>query len=90
MVTDQAIGLWPGAQVIYQNDVSGPHEAGLLTLVGTQTRNRLGHHPHWPLAESLRRTITWYRRQANGCDARTLCEEDLAAYGCTHAEEGTS
>jgi CDP-glucose 4,6-dehydratase len=58
----------------------GPHEAGWLALEVALARTRLGVTPRWGLAEGVRRTMDWYRRQADGTDARALCEADIAAF----------
>jgi CDP-glucose 4,6-dehydratase len=56
----------------------GPHEAGWLSLDVALARLTLGVGARWPLAEAVRRTMQWYRRQADGADARALCEADIA------------
>ena len=58
----------------------GPHEAGWLALEIANARDRLGFVPRWPLAEAVQRTMVWYRHQAEGADARALCEGDIDAY----------
>lgn len=56
----------------------GPHEAGWLALEVARARVALGVAPRWQLAESVRRTMQWYRGFAEGTDARALCEADIA------------
>ncbi|HUH60925.1 MAG TPA: CDP-glucose 4,6-dehydratase [Candidimonas sp.] len=58
----------------------GPHEAEWLALETTLSRNRLGVTPRWSLKEAVQRTVSWYRAQYDGGDARVLCEADIAAY----------
>ena len=60
--------------------VTGPHEAGHLSLDTTRARELLGLRPRWALADGVRRTMAWYRQHADGSDARALCMADLAAY----------
>ncbi len=55
----------------------GPHEAGWLALEVARARAELGVTPQWPLHEAVRRTVLWYRRLADGADARVLCQADL-------------
>lgn len=55
----------------------GPHEAGWLALEVARARVDLGVAPKWPLREAVQRTIQWYRRLAEGAQARALCEVDL-------------
>lgn len=69
----------PGA-VEYGDGREGPHEAGWLALETAKARMMLDVKPHWSLAQAVTRTLDWYRRQAEGVDARQLCREDIAAY----------
>ena len=57
-----------------------PHEASILTLAWEKAFHTLGWQPRWDFEETVSRTAAWYRRQADGEDARTLCLEDLTAY----------
>lgn len=66
--------------VSYGTEISGPHEAGLLMLDTSRTRAELRSVPRWTLATAVGRSMDWYRQQAEGADARALCEADLAAY----------
>jgi CDP-glucose 4,6-dehydratase len=56
---------------------SGPHEAGWLALEVARARSVLGVSARWPLQEGVRRTLHWYRRQAQGAAALTLCHRDI-------------
>ena len=44
----------------------GPHEAGYLVLDSARAREDLGYIPRWRLAETVRRTMEWYRAEAEG------------------------
>ena len=63
-----------------QADPAAPHEAGWLALEVAKARSVLGVLPRWPLQEAVQRTMLWYRRFAEGADARALCEADIAAF----------
>ena len=56
----------------------GPHEAGWLALDVALARVTLGVTSRWGLSEAVQRTMLWYRRLADGADARDLCEADIA------------
>ena len=56
---------------------SGPHEAGWLALEVARARTVLGVRARWPLQEGVRRTLHWYRRQAQGAAALALCHKDI-------------
>lgn len=66
--------------VQYANNAHGPHEAGLLALDPSKSRQMLQTYPRWSLAETVERTMAWYRQQAQGHDARALCRQDLENY----------
>ena len=79
-VIEQARTAFGRGAVVYGEGNTGPHEAGWLALETAKARETLGLIPHWPLAETVNRTIAWYRAQQQGADARSLCEADIAAY----------
>lgn len=56
------------------------HEAKTLALDHSQAKEVLGVAPVWNLQSAVKRTMRWYRRQLDGEDARTLCEEDIDAF----------
>lgn len=58
----------------------GPHEAGLLMLETAKARALLGITPRWTLAQSVERTMRWYRSWHEGADARILCDADIDAW----------
>ncbi|HSN32018.1 MAG TPA: CDP-glucose 4,6-dehydratase [Ideonella sp.] len=59
------------------DDATGPHETHWLALEVEKSRQTLGVAARWSLAEAVGRTMRWYRRLADGADARALCEADL-------------
>lgn len=68
-------GEWSGG-----DGSEGPHEAGWLALEIAHARTTLGIEPRWALRESVRRTMLWYRRLADGADARALCDADIDSF----------
>jgi CDP-glucose 4,6-dehydratase len=85
-VVELARVAWGQGQVVYGDGRQGPHEAGLLALDSGRSLHLLGHAPRWPLAQTVERTVGWYRRQHDGSHARALCVRDIVAY----AESGVS
>lgn len=79
-VIDLARIAYGAGDVDYGDGSEGPHEAGWLALETAKARLTLGVKPRWPLTEAVTRTMHWYRRLADGADARQLCREDIAAY----------
>lgn len=57
-----------------------PHDAGRLALEGACAGTVEGVQSRWPLQEGVRRTMHWYRRQAQGAAALTLCQRDIDEY----------
>lgn len=79
-VVELARGAYGRGDVVYGDGREGPHEAGLLALDASRARQSLGVRPRWPLAEAVRRSMAWYRAQAEGADARALCLADIGDY----------
>ncbi len=79
-VIEQARTVFGRGQTVFGDGNAGPHEAGWLALETAKVRERLGVSPQWPLAETVRRTMAWYRSQQQGADARSLCEAEINAY----------
>ena len=76
----QARQAFGRGEVHFAEQAQGPHEAGWLALEVAKARTVLGLRSRWGLAESVRHTLDWYRRQLQGEAALALCEEDIAAY----------
>ncbi|MCZ8261177.1 MAG: CDP-glucose 4,6-dehydratase [Beijerinckiaceae bacterium] len=79
-VIEQARQHFPQASVRYGDGTAGPHEAGWLALETARARTALGIRPRWDIAESIARTMAWYRAEADGQSALALCDADLAAF----------
>ena len=79
-VVESAKSAYGTGVVSYENNSTGPHEAGLLALETSKSRVLLGITPQWSLAQTVQRTMAWYQAQHQGADARILCEQDIAAY----------
>lgn len=71
---------YEAGQVLWGDGSAGPHEAGWLALEVAKARTLLGITSRWPLAESVRRTMQWYRKHQEGVAALELCAADLAAF----------
>ena len=57
-----------------------PHEAHYLKLDASKAKMRLGWQPRLDLGATLDWVVEWYRRFAQGADARTLTLEQIALY----------
>lgn len=58
----------------------GPHEAGWLALETAKARLKLNVSSRWSLSDSISHTMSWYRDQHAGADARSLCLAQIEAY----------
>ncbi len=79
-VTKLASSAYGTGTTNYDNNSNNPHEAGWLALEVAKARVALGVNPKWHLAETVQRTMTWYRAQQQGANARSLCETEIAQY----------
>lgn len=79
-VVELARAAYGRGEVEYGNGDEGPHEAGWLALEISKASASLGINPQWGLAETVKRTMAWYRAQRDGADARHLCEAEIVAY----------
>ena len=79
-VVEQARVAYGRGAVQYANADEGLHEAGLLALDTSKARAVLGVQPRWGLKTAVEATFGWYRAQAEGAAARTLCLDQIAAY----------
>lgn len=89
-VVQLALNAYGRGQVAWGDGTEGPHEAAWLALEVAKARTVLGVTPRWPLAESVQRTMNWYRQQHEGVDARAICEADIAAYEAANQSGQTS
>lgn len=55
-------------------------EARMLAIDTALARRTLGFESRLDAPQAVRLTTEWARRQAEGCDARALCLEQIAAY----------
>jgi len=79
-VVDLASNIYKFGAKRYQNTNKNLPEAIWLGLEITKAKIILGVTPKWNLAQTVSRTMSWYRKQEEGLDARKLCEEDIAGY----------
>ena len=75
------------SSVKYTDDNTGPHEANWLALETAKARELLNIHPKWHLRESIVRTVTWYKNEYAGADARKLCTDEIEQFESTFVSE---
>lgn len=79
-VIELARSTYGRGNVVYGGDHDGLHETSRLTLEVMKAHTALGVTPRWSLATAIDRTMSWYRRLAEGVEAGLLCENDFTAY----------
>lgn len=71
---------WPGRWED-KSDPNAPHEAKLLNLATDKAHHLLGWSPAWPFAETISRTVAWYRQSSDASvDIHALTTGQIAAY----------
>jgi CDP-glucose 4,6-dehydratase len=81
-LVDTALESWGSGSYEIPQLSGQPHEAGLLKLDISKAINELGWQPRYSAADSIRRTIAWYKALADGQTAADLVRADIEAY-CT-------
>lgn len=78
-LVEEALKHWQGT---WQDcsDPQAPHEAGKLNLAWDKACHVLGWSPRWGFAETVEKTIAWYRAAAQGADPAELTRHQIAEY----------
>lgn len=84
VVVDHARTIYGEGEVEWGDGSEGPHEDHWLALDIDRSRDVLGVEPRWDASEAISRTVTWFRSQRDGADARRLCERDIDTYRGLH------
>ncbi len=79
-VVELARAAYGEGEVQYGTGGEGPHEAAWLALDAAKAEAVLGVAPRLTLVQAIQRTMAWYKAQADGGDARKLCETDIADF----------
>ncbi|MBV9555857.1 MAG: CDP-glucose 4,6-dehydratase [Pseudolabrys sp.] len=79
-VVEIARSAYGRGDVLYGEDMSGPHETALLTLNNAKAKKQLGVMPVFTLSEAVSRTMAWYRTFAEGIGAHQLCSAEIADF----------
>ena len=79
-VLEKARAVYGRGEMRLGDGSDGPHEAGYLMLDSGLATATLGYRPRWDLADTIGRTMRWYRQHSEGVPARALCLADIHAY----------
>lgn len=86
-LVEEALRHWPGRWED-RSDPQAPHEAGKLNLVWDKAHHLLGWSPRWSFAETVEKTMAWYRAAAEGADPAELTRRQIAEYARGMGDEG--
>ena len=73
------LDFWEGTYHV-NSDKNAPHEANLLHLDITKSRQLLGWEPRWDYLTTISCTVNWYRAVHQGANPLECCLADLNAY----------
>jgi CDP-glucose 4,6-dehydratase len=71
---------WGGGDVEFDLNSSKFKETGVLRLDTTLAQNELGVFPTWNTAQTIEKTINWYKNHILGANAMDLCALDISKY----------
>jgi CDP-glucose 4,6-dehydratase len=78
---DKMVSLWPHTEVTWAVDSSQqPHEAQLLKLDISKSRERLNWSPRWDLNTALQKVVNWHGAWTSGGDMRKFTEQQINEY----------
>lgn len=78
---------WPGTWVD-QSASDALYEASQLRLATGKAEELLGWRPVWDFSEAVAQTVSWYRENLAGVEARLLCAAQIGKYAQTAQEHG--
>ena len=82
-LVEMAIKIWGKGSWESIDNPYTKHEKGLLLLDSTKATEMLGWSPKWDFAQTIEKTVRWYRSHSESLDQKntlSLCEVDLADY----------
>ena len=60
-LVNQCLNYWDG-EVVEQDNIKAPHEAGLLNISIEKAHHLLGWDPTWDFEKTVKKTILWYKK----------------------------
>ncbi|MCC6356020.1 MAG: CDP-glucose 4,6-dehydratase [Verrucomicrobiae bacterium] len=78
-VAEEILRHWPGAWED-RSEPSAPHEAGFLNLAHEKAFHMLGWRPRWDFAETISRTLEWYREVSAGADPGGVTRRQIMSF----------
>ena len=78
-VVKEALKYWNGNITESEEEVDF-HESTHLSICSERSKNLLGWEPRWNFSQSIKETITWYRKAAEGADPKDLTKSQIEKY----------
>ncbi|MFA6617715.1 MAG: CDP-glucose 4,6-dehydratase [Candidatus Neomarinimicrobiota bacterium] len=75
-----AIKVWGSGHFDHKPDLSNLHEAGILRLDIDKAKSLLKWIPKWTSAETVEKTMSWYKDFCDGESALELCRKQIREY----------
>ena len=79
-IVDSMCDLWGPTASFHRSDADEAHEAMALNVDSAKAMRHLDWAPRLRLNQALEWTVGWYRRQADGETAHSLCLEQINRY----------
>jgi CDP-glucose 4,6-dehydratase len=86
-LVEEVLRNWPG-EWADQSSATALHEAKLLHLSTGKARRLLRWQPVWNFADTVARTVEWYRDSHSGGEARELCGAQIRHYANDATKHG--
>jgi len=87
-IAERMTEMWTNGGGWVVDGRSHPHEAYYLKLDCSKTKSKLGWHPKWNLAQSLEKTVEWYRAFFNDDDIVSLTIDQINSHVNTVTDVG--
>ena len=78
-IVDNLCSLVPNASWVVDESAK-PHEAALLTLDSSKSKERLNWRTTWPLSAALAKTAEWYNAYYRGEDMARISLDQIAVF----------
>ncbi len=79
-LTNQVLKEWDSTSSWFRDDADYQNESEFLTLNSSKARELLGWRDKYDFEESVRETVSWYKRVSNGESALTVSQEQVEQF----------
>jgi len=82
-IVEQMVAAWDDGASWQLDDRVQPHEANYLKLDISKAKSKLGWHPRWSLADSLRRITDWHHHWLSHGNVHSKCLSQIDEFQYT-------